>query len=1076
MPEDQNKPKGRRTAADLAALKAEIIQKLDVVVFYEGYIKHKLPKVKADGWTEHVLCPIHNDTGKPNLSLNIHTGGFKCFACGKAGSIFDFWCLLNGREPKAAFQDALIALAGLAGINIGDERPRPGVLSNTMTPTPKNYAPQIRRAEAVDQRTPAMDRELVKQYQLALKPEHYKYLRFQRGLTDDTIEEFHIGWNHKQKYRNKQGDTIQGKFTIPIFNKEGELRNIRVYSADAPSGAKMINTKGFGSPPRIFPLQWLINKKPKKIIITEGEFDCMLLNQELKKQKLLGGWLAITNTAGCNTWEPDWTELLFGAEAIFLFDADSPGKMWANTIATERLLPAVSSGKIKSVKIVHLPVQGTKEDKDITDFFIKDNGTWESLLTVIEETPVLEQGGVNNQELVAPCIEVDNLIACIKDRQFIDQRVRVPLTISGRTTRLYHATRVIKVIDCPAMKEETCCATDLITIPYGDESFIESCMANRRHINECLSRVACIKNKPCKIEEVEKVVCEEYFAHQQIKRMTVHEDKDGRMVNSQELIEVPVYVLQPEKNQDITPQDYIATGYVRSHPNTRQACLFVEHLEPIAEDWKNFEVNEKSIGHLRLIQSFERVTQILDELANGVTHIHQAREIMLTVLLTYLSPRYFTFNGAILRGWINACIIGDTGTGKTKTYSKFAEWVEVGDIFSMLSGTRTGLLYAIKQKGVEWYVQVGRYVMSSGKIIGVDETQEADPEEIKKMGKAMDEGWLDVSQVASGGYKTETRALFLMNPKFNKKISDFPYGCQALIDCFHPMFIRRLDVAVFSTGKEDPRFYNQHNGVATDVPMKLKPEAMRSLIYWAWTRSHDEVFWSKETTTRCLDLAVEMSGVYGNADDVPLVNPQDFRNNLARLATAYAILSGSFVNNYTGVKVEPEHVEKIAKFLDVVYSSTACNLKQHAKNSGRRKVLQKLGDIDEFDIIEKAITQQVRNGRSSPDARIRECDHFLQIIWLLQQQQSIRLQDLAQQLGCGVRWVQRNMAVLLSHDLVEFKNSAYKITRKFNLFMHRWQMIEGVEQMIDVARLKIGQSTYEEHGVEDYASDTFFDR
>lgn len=1065
-PKKRKKPK--RTAAELVALKADIVQRLDLVRFYKTYLGKDPPRAKPDGWTELTHCCIHHDTGKPNLSVNLVTGGFKCFACGKAGSVFDFWCYMHGLEPKVAFQDSVVALANEAGIDIGEDRPVPALLEGTITPTPKAFVPQARRAEAVDQRMPPLAKELIKIYQDQLQPDHYRYLTFQRGLKDPTIKRYQLGWNKDLKYKNRDGQYKLGKFAIPILNKDKELRNIRVYAEDGMSDQKIMNTKPYGSPSRIFPLHELLERKAAgkltRVLVLEGEFDTMLLNQHLAEHAIGQNWLAITNTAGCNTWEADWTEHLFGIDVTFMFDVDPPGKQWSQTIASQKLMLAVSSGNIRSVQITHLPLPGTKDNKDITDFFIKNNGTLETIIQLISDTPCLQEGGVNKQELVAECLEVENFVHCVMNREYIDQRVRVPLTISGQTTQLYHATRKLRVVDCPAMKEDQCCNQGEVIIPYGHESFIEACMSNRKYVTETLKGLACIKGKACKIEETEKVVCQEYYAHQRIKRLTVHENDEGRMVNSQELVNIPIYVLQPEQSKEIGPQDYIATGYVRSHPGTRRACLFVETLDPIAEDWKTFEVTPRSQEHLRIIQSM-KPKEILDELSAGVTHVYKADWIMLAILLTYLSPRYFVFNGLLMRGWINACIIGDSGTGKTRTYASFADWVEVGDIFSMLTGSRTGLLYACKQKGVEWYIQIGRYVMASGKIIGVDETQEADPDEIKKLGKAMDEGWLDVAQVASGGYKTQVRALFLMNPKYNKKISDYSYGCQALIDCFHPMFIRRLDIAVFATGQEEVAFYNQKQQSEAIAKMKLNPDMMRSLIFWAWTRTQDEIVWSEAATDTCLHKAIEMSEVYGQADDVPLVNPQDFRNNLARLSTAFAILNGGFSEDYTTVNIQPEHVEKMAHFLDLIYSSTACNLKQHAKNSARRKTLQKCGDLDEYDQIEKAVMNQITTSRSSPESRIRENDFFLQIIWLLQQQSQIRLQDIAQQVGCNLRLVQRNMAILLSHDLVEFKHSTYKTTRKFNLFMHRWQVstvtLDGktvtVEQLLEETRLKIGQ-------------------
>src|SRR5690606_8525015 len=118
--------------------------------------------------------------------------------------------------------------------------------------------------------------------------------------------------------------------------------------------------------------------------------------------------------------------------------------------------------------------------------------------------------------------------------------------------------------------------------------------------------------------------------------------------------------------------------------------------------------------------------------------------ILLAVLLSYLSPLRFVFNGEAINGWLKVAIIGDSGTGKSRTYAAISDFLGFGDLFSVLSGSRTGLLYAIKHKGGEWYVSTGRYVAAHKKIIAIDEAQEFEPEELRKMGIAMDQGFLDI--------------------------------------------------------------------------------------------------------------------------------------------------------------------------------------------------------------------------------------------------------------------------------------------------------------------------------------------
>jgi MCM2/3/5 family protein len=1055
-------------SAELVALKERIVRSLNIREFYQRRITDAL-KIKSDGWSQLVHCPIHNDTGKPNLSINIHTGGFKCFATCGGGSIFDFWARTNGFVKDTGFREALVALATEAGVDIGNfksENVHVGLpVDSTATPTPRAYVPQVNKAKAHDESTAPIEKKSVEDWIKQLKPEHYKYLAVKRGLTAATIEKHKIGWDSKRRYKTNEGLWAKGKYMIPIPDKDDLCRNVRNYAEDASKDMKMLNLKGHGSPPRLFPLSLFKQAGWTTVIICEGEFDCMLLNQKLEEQGLTM-WGALTNTAGCNTFEPEWVDDLEGCHVILMLDMDKPGKEWAHTHASKKLLGPLSSGKILSLKVVSLPVSGNKDDKDVGDFFLKLGGTLDQLLQCIESTPYIEPGGTESNDATVEAIDLQDFVACMKDRRYIDQRVRVPLTISGQSSKLYHATREFRVVSCPLMKSHECCSNgESQLISFGDELLIESCVINKRQLNISLQQMACTKQQKCVIEEVEKVVMQEFYAHQVVKRFTGTENEDGRIVNAQELEMIPVYVLQPEKNIKIDMQDYIATGYVRSHPQTRTVSFLVEHLEPLQEDWQEFKVTDKTVKDLKLIQGYRDcksqidgkeytgVTLLLKELIHGVTRIYKSDDILLTVLLTFLSPLRFAFNGEFIRGWINSCIIGDTGTGKSATYMRLSDWLEMGDLFSALSGSRTGLLYAIKQRGVEWYVKIGRYVMASGKIIAIDEAQEIAIEDIQKMMLALDTGWLDVNQVASGGYATQTRTMFLMNPKDGKKISDFAFGCKALAECFRNTFIRRLDVAIFSSGKDDYDFYNKEfTPDQKKYQMRLTSQAFRTLIHWAWTRGIDDVHWDINATKECLRNATELANIFGHADDIPLVCPQDFRKNLARLATAYAILCGSFTEDYEGVTVKDKHVNDMAKFISVVYSSSECNLRQHSKISGRQKIMR------DYDEIAEKFALVIKNYDNSRDERWREGQQFLQLLLLIQHQQAVRRRDLVEQLAVGPTWVQNHLAILLGHNLIKaYKNNSYVATRRFNLFMRQWQDNPEIEKRLEQVYEKVGK-------------------
>src|ERR1044072_7971202 len=109
---------------DVAKIKEEIVQRLDIQQFFLNSL-NKLGihvsdlRFDSDGWSNKQFWPNHNDNRTPNCAFNSYNGSFKCFACdpGFGGSIFDFWCFVNGLDKKIHFKKAVETLALEAGID-----------------------------------------------------------------------------------------------------------------------------------------------------------------------------------------------------------------------------------------------------------------------------------------------------------------------------------------------------------------------------------------------------------------------------------------------------------------------------------------------------------------------------------------------------------------------------------------------------------------------------------------------------------------------------------------------------------------------------------------------------------------------------------------------------------------------------------------------------------------------------------------------------------------------------------------------------------------------------------------------
>lgn len=296
-------------------------------------------KTRGDEW--ECLCPFHEDT-KPSFNLNLRTGQWQCHACGEKGNEVSFYAKLHGVSNIEAVRAIRTQMGG--GTNVVQLR-RSAAAAKPAAP-PK-----------------AMDRRLADEAEARLlkSKEPLKWLKKARGLTLETIQRFHLGLNDK-------GDRI----TIPVFDETGALLNLRLYDWRHTSDQKFLNSKGFGAI-RLWPTESLV---ADEVLLVEGEPDCLTACQL--------GYAGLTGTGGASNWKGEWTAQLAGKRVAILYDADTAGKEGREKVA--RAL----AGTAREVRLVDLPLAGTKEEKDLTDFVVKKGGTKEDLDRLIAEAQVYQ--------------------------------------------------------------------------------------------------------------------------------------------------------------------------------------------------------------------------------------------------------------------------------------------------------------------------------------------------------------------------------------------------------------------------------------------------------------------------------------------------------------------------------------------------------------------------------------------------------------------------------------------------------------------------------------------------------------
>ncbi len=201
-----------------------------------------------------------------------------------------------------------------------------------------------------------------------------------RGLKDDTIRNWGLGYHQTKEWQDPALWQLQDRdkkvylppgVVIPWL-LEGELWQLKVRALEHEDGPKILSIPG--GHPALYGAHTLEGRDTA--VLTEGEFDCMLLWQE-------AGDLVGTATLGSCTASPnDQTvqHLLTVKHILIAYDADQQGQRGAaNWTWTRR------------ARRITLPLNDS-EGKDITDLWKADHDVRAWLTTHLANMPQAQRG------------------------------------------------------------------------------------------------------------------------------------------------------------------------------------------------------------------------------------------------------------------------------------------------------------------------------------------------------------------------------------------------------------------------------------------------------------------------------------------------------------------------------------------------------------------------------------------------------------------------------------------------------------------------------------------------------------
>lgn len=839
------------------------------------------------------FCPVHEDpetSTTPSATINFDLGLWHCNVNCGGGKLSELIKLIanDDREDFDPFGD------GATVTNIDEAR-------------------QKRRGVKVE----PINEGKVKGYHehLKISKEKLRYLREMRGLNDDTIKRFQLGW-----------DSERERYTIPIRDSDGVLVNIRRYKPEAEPSFKMQNALGHGSPARLFPLASLDNDE---VIVCEGELDAMLAIQN--------GLNAITGTHGAGTWRPEWSKQFEGKHVYIIFDCDKEGRIGSKKVAR-------SLSSAASVRIVQL---GLLEKEDLTDWFMQGH-TAAELRTLM--TAATDLSGATPDSPSAGGTEPTSvLVIGSMDSRTNNKPLSMAVTITGKKDPTYsipHTARLECTLDAGPKCKVCPMNTDwegehIVTIEPDNAAAISRFIdaKDEKRLDLLRKEAGIVKCNRLLLDEDSLVnqTVEEIFVTGSLDRSNGHNEADYTQRR--------VYNVGTHETKTNTTAVVIGTT-VPSPKDSRNEFISW-HLEEAVTSFDRFKMDKQMYERLKMFMPkegqtpLEKMREIAHDLSANVTGIMGRERMHMAMDLVWHSALHFTLDGKVIsRGWLEFIVVGDTRTGKSETAIRLTDHYGLGHVIGCEGATFAGLVGGVKQVADSWTVSWGEITLNDRRLCVLDEASGLSQDLISQMSDVRSRGMAQLSKIESQQTRARTRLIWISNPRKSKFVDEKKVnGIDILEDLIgNPEDIARFDFAM-SVRMDDVPLDKINSPDRMQVPHVYTSELCRDLILWAWSRKPEHIEWKPDAYRQIYVNAQYLGKVY--VDHPPLIQGTNVREKIARMAVAMAMRTFSTDETGERVIVTVEHVNDACRFLDQLYKYDNFGYYRISKRHHRNRAIAK---------------------------------------------------------------------------------------------------------------------------------------
>jgi hypothetical protein len=845
------------------------------------------------------FCPIHEDpeTSKSSsASLNFKTGLWHCMSakCNDGGSIRELYrvCRAVGKVTSPAM-----------GKHDDDD--------DNVISINRNSKDFVEGDEEDDERKPLPSEKQLRFWTKSLlsKNNALKKMTDERGLNKKSIRDFQIGWDGS-------------RFTIPIRDEDGKLVNIRRYKPNARSHSDKMLSWGVGwGEGRLYGLDLLMDDDVKDIVLTEGEMDKIIGRQyDLP---------TVTHTSGSAVFKPEWAKWFKGKRVFVAYDDDKAGDRGAMKVA--QVLKGVAEGVYRTRLSTGI------DGGDLTDYFVKLGGDTASFMVLLKESETLWETGEDHK------VPTAGRPVSVEESQSVeyDEPLELTVMVAGKQTPAFIAPKKITATcdlaagpvcaSCPMAVHDGQMTAEVHRDNPGLLEFINAGNVRKQELFRGMVGAKCKKH-------VEFNMDEQYS----IEELVVQPSIEHRTEETETPITRKVYNIGTYK----TPVNQLAKiiGKQAPDPQTQRGTFMGWDLEPVRSDIENFEMTPAVYRMLTKFQVkkgqtvMEKCMKVAKDLSANVTQIYGRELLHVAYDLVWHSVINFEFAGKPLtKGWLECLILGDTRTGKSEAANALRQHYQSGVMKSCEGATFAGLVGGAQKMGRndQWMVTWGILPLNDRRLVVLDEMSglmtlgKESKGIIENMSSVRSEGRAEINKIANQETSARTRLIWISNPNDRARLSDSPDGALNALRRLvrNPEDIARYDyVMAVANDEVDVSVINsiEHKS----VKHRYNKESCSALVMWAWSRTSDQVRWAPGAEQAVIEAAADVGGRY--VSDPPLVQAENIRIKIARLAVAFA--ARTFSTNGRGelLIVRKMHVKAAVEFLDMIYSSDAMGYAQHS--------------------------------------------------------------------------------------------------------------------------------------------------